>query len=76
MHNLMELWALLALFLSKIFDQITDSEWSADVGLISFGGQNWGSETGALFTLFSIWIDMHARSQYIININLVKNLWC
>ena len=35
MHNLVELWALLALFLCKIFDQVQGNEWSADVGYLS-----------------------------------------
>ena len=36
-HSLEELWALLALFLSKLFDQVGCSEWSADVGSFNFG---------------------------------------
>ena len=42
MHNLVELWALLAIFFSKIFDQVRGSGWSADVGLFSFDGREMG----------------------------------
>ena len=45
MHNLVELWALLALFLSKIFDQVGDSVYDrmmADVGLFNFEGWELG----------------------------------
>ena len=45
MHKLVELWALLlAVFLSKDFDQVGGSEWSADVGLINFEGRELGLE--------------------------------
>ena len=42
MHNLVELWALLGLCFSKIFDQVGGSEWSADVGLFNFEGPELG----------------------------------
>ena len=42
MQSLVELWALLALFLSKILDQVGCGEWSADVGLFNFGGREQG----------------------------------
>ena len=45
MHNLVELWALLTLFLSKIFDQAGGSEWSADVGLFNFEELFWPFRT-------------------------------
>ena len=48
MHSLVELWALLALFLSKIFDQVGCGEWSADVGLFNFGGREQGLEDWCL----------------------------
>ena len=44
MHSLVELWALLAMLLSKIFDQVGGSEWSADVGLFNFEGREQGLE--------------------------------
>ena len=40
MHSLVELWELLALFLSKIFDQVEGSEWCGVIQL-------WRSGTGA-----------------------------
>ena len=54
MHNLMELWALLAVFLSKIFDQVWGSEWSADVGLFSLEGPELGLEDWCLVPTLSI----------------------
>ena len=47
MQDLVELWALLGLFLSKIFDQVGGAEWSTDVGLFIFEGY-WDSKTDAL----------------------------
>ena len=44
MHNLVELWALLTLFLSKIFDQ-AGGQWSADVGLFNFEELFWPFRT-------------------------------
>ena len=38
MHNLTELWALLALFLSQILDQVGGSERSVAAGLFNFEG--------------------------------------
>lgn len=43
MYDLVELWALLAPFLSEIFDQVGSSEWSALREFIRL----WRSETGA-----------------------------
>ena len=38
MHNLTELWALLALFFSPVFDQVGGSERSVAAGLFNFEG--------------------------------------